>query len=107
VKDPVIAEKLIPKDHGFGVQRVPLETNYFEVYNRDNVHLVDINETPIEWVTENGLEDQRSRVRIRHHRVRHRLRRHHRRLRSDRHPAASTARSWPTSGRTGRSPSSA
>ena len=26
VKDPVVAEKLIPRDHGFGVQRVPLET---------------------------------------------------------------------------------
>jgi cation diffusion facilitator CzcD-associated flavoprotein CzcO len=56
VKDPVLAEKLIPKDHGFGVQRVPLETNYYEVYNRDNVHLVDINETPIECITENGLK---------------------------------------------------
>ena len=55
VKDPVTAEKLIPKDHGFGVQRVPLETSYFEAYNRDNVHLVDISETPIERVTENGL----------------------------------------------------
>ena len=55
VKDPVTAEKLIPKDHGFGVQRVPLETNYFEAYNRDNVHLVDISETPIERVTETGL----------------------------------------------------
>ena len=55
VKDPVTAETLIPKDHGFGVQRVPLETNYFEAYNRDNVHLVDISETPIERVTETGL----------------------------------------------------
>ena len=55
VKDPVVAEKLIPKDHGFGVQRVPLETDYFEVYNRDNVHLVDISETPIERITETGL----------------------------------------------------
>ena len=55
VKDPVTAEKLIPRDHGFGVQRVPLETNYFEAYNRDNVHLVDISETPIERVTETGL----------------------------------------------------
>ena len=40
--DPVVAEKLIPKDHGFGVQRVPLETGYYEAYNRDNVHLVDL-----------------------------------------------------------------
>ncbi len=55
VKDPAVAEKLIPRDHGFGVQRVPMETRYFEVYNRDNVHLVDISETPIEEITETGL----------------------------------------------------
>lgn len=55
VKDPAVAEKLIPRDHGFGVQRVPMETRYFEVYNRDNVHLVDISETPIVEVTETGL----------------------------------------------------
>ena len=55
MKDPVTAEKLIPKDHGFGVQRVPLETNYLEAYNRNNVHLVDINEAPIEQITANGL----------------------------------------------------
>ena len=55
VKDPKVAEKLIPRDHGFGVQRVPLETRYFEAYNRPNVHLVDISETPIVSVTETGL----------------------------------------------------
>ncbi len=55
VNDPAIAEKLIPKDHGFGVQRVPLETRYFEVYNRDNVELVDISETPLERITEKGI----------------------------------------------------
>jgi len=55
VKDPAVAEKLIPRDHGFGVQRVPMETHYFEAYNRDNVHLVDISETPIEEITETGL----------------------------------------------------
>ena len=55
VKDPVITEKLIPRDHGFGVQRVPMETHYFEVYNRDNVRLVDISETPIERLTETGI----------------------------------------------------
>jgi len=55
VRDPKVAEKLIPRDHGFGVQRLPLETKYFEAYNRDNVHLVDIGETPLVCVTENGL----------------------------------------------------
>ena len=56
VDDPVIAEKLIPKDHGFGIQRVPLETHYFEAYNRDNVELVDSGETPITRITPTGIE---------------------------------------------------
>ncbi|MBM45055.1 MAG: cyclohexanone monooxygenase [Acidimicrobiaceae bacterium] len=55
VDDPAVAEKLIPKDHGFGVQRVPMETGYLEAYNRDNVHLVDISETPLERITEKGI----------------------------------------------------
>ena len=55
VHDPVLAEKLVPKDHGFGVQRVPLESGYYEAYNRDNVHLVDLQETPIERITRRGI----------------------------------------------------
>ena len=58
VKDPVTAEKLIPRDHGFGVQRVPLETYYYEAYNRDNVHLIDLNEEKLVRVTENGLRTE-------------------------------------------------
>ena len=42
VKDPITAEKLVPKDYGFGTRRVPLETNYYEVYNQPNVSLVDV-----------------------------------------------------------------
>ena len=56
VHNPMTAEKLIPKDHGFGTRRVPLETRYFEAYNRENVHLIDINETPIERITPNGVQ---------------------------------------------------
>jgi cation diffusion facilitator CzcD-associated flavoprotein CzcO len=55
VKDPDVAEKLIPKNHGFGTRRLPLETFYYEVYNRDNVCLVDLNETPIERITPEGI----------------------------------------------------
>ncbi|HBK11454.1 MAG TPA: cyclohexanone monooxygenase, partial [Gammaproteobacteria bacterium] len=56
VNDPVVAEQLIPKDHGFGIQRVPMETGYFETYNRDNVKLVDGAQTPIVRVTPTGIE---------------------------------------------------
>ena len=55
VDDPAIADKLIPRNHGFGLRRVPMEKNYYEAYNRDNVRLLDIRETPIERVTEDGV----------------------------------------------------
>ncbi|HYZ22361.1 MAG TPA: NAD(P)/FAD-dependent oxidoreductase [Rhodopila sp.] len=56
VKDPQVAEKLIPKDHGFGARRVPLESGYFETYNRDNVLLVDtLDDEPIERITPRGI----------------------------------------------------
>jgi cation diffusion facilitator CzcD-associated flavoprotein CzcO len=56
VKDPAIAEQLIPKNHGFGTRRVPLESGYFEVYNQPNVKLVDITATPIERITPTGIK---------------------------------------------------
>ena len=55
VKDPETAEKLIPRDHGFGTRRVPMETNYYETYNRDDVTLVDVSGTGIERFVEGGL----------------------------------------------------
>ena len=55
VKDQRIAEKLIPTDHPFGGKRVPMETNYYETYNKDNVTLVDIREAPIVEIAETGI----------------------------------------------------
>ena len=55
VKDPVVAEMLAPKDHPFGAKRIPLETGYYEVYNQDNVKLVDIKSTPITEITATGV----------------------------------------------------
>ena len=55
VNDPTIAELLIPNDHGFGTRRVPLETGYYETYNRSNVDLVDLNKTPIIKITPGGI----------------------------------------------------
>jgi cation diffusion facilitator CzcD-associated flavoprotein CzcO len=56
VKDPVVAEKLIPRDHPFGSKRIPLETGYYDAYNRDNVLLVDVREAPIERITSRGVK---------------------------------------------------
>lgn len=50
VRDPAIAEKLIP-DHFVMTKRPILENGYFETYNRDNVTLVDLREDPIERFT--------------------------------------------------------
>ena len=56
VKDPATAEKLIPTDHGYAGKRPPYVTDYYEAYNRPNVSLIDLNETPITAVTETGIE---------------------------------------------------
>ncbi len=56
VKDPAVAEMLIPKCHGFGTRRVPQETGYFEAFNLPHVKLVDIKATPIERITETGIK---------------------------------------------------
>ena len=55
IDDPAIADKLIPKHYGFGTYRVPLETNYYDAFNRNNVHLVDVKAHPIEGFTADGL----------------------------------------------------
>ena len=56
VKDPVVAELLAPKDHPFGSKRIPCETGYYDVYNQDNVLLVDVREAPIERITPKGVK---------------------------------------------------
>lgn len=55
VKDPVVAEKLTPRDHGFATKRPPIDSGYFETFNRDNVLLVDIKAEPIIEVTPKGI----------------------------------------------------
>jgi cyclohexanone monooxygenase len=56
VKDPVVAEKLTPKGYPYGTKRQPLDTNYYETFNKDNVLLVDAStDGAIEEITENGI----------------------------------------------------
>jgi len=56
VHDPVVAEMLVPKDHMFGSKRLPCESGYYEVYNQDNVLLVDVRAAPIERITPKGVK---------------------------------------------------
>jgi cation diffusion facilitator CzcD-associated flavoprotein CzcO len=58
IKDPVIAAKLTDIDHPYAAKRPPIDTNYFEAFNRPNVQLVDIRETPIAEVTPDGVRTQ-------------------------------------------------
>jgi cyclohexanone monooxygenase len=54
---PEMAEKLAPTvpPHPYGVKRISLEQAYWEVFNQDNVDLVDLRENPIERVVESGV----------------------------------------------------
>ena len=56
VSDPVLAEKLTPKDIHIGTKRLCLDTQYFETFNRDNVSLVDIRSTPIQEINGVGVK---------------------------------------------------
>jgi cyclohexanone monooxygenase len=55
VNDPAVAELLCPDDHAFGTKRLPMETDYYETFNRDNVSLVRVKDNPIEQITPTGL----------------------------------------------------
>jgi cyclohexanone monooxygenase len=55
VRDPQVAEALVPKDHPIGTKRICVDTDYYDSFNRDNVALVDVRQTPIERVTPEGL----------------------------------------------------
>ena len=55
IKDPAIADLVVPTEYGFGTYRVPLENGFYDVFNQDNVEVVDVKTTPIERFTEKGL----------------------------------------------------
>lgn len=55
VNDPDIAEKLSPRTYPLSSKRMCVDTGYFEVYNQDNVELIDIHEQPIETFTADGI----------------------------------------------------
>uniref|UniRef100_L7J5P6 Cyclopentanone 1,2-monooxygenase n=1 Tax=Pyricularia oryzae (strain P131) TaxID=1143193 RepID=L7J5P6_PYRO1 len=57
VGDPAKRELLAPKEmpHFFGVKRPCLESDYYEQFNRENFHLVDVKNNPIERFTKKGI----------------------------------------------------
>jgi len=55
VKDPAKAAVLANIDHPFAAKRPPIDTDYFETFNRDNVSLVDLRATPIVEIVPQGI----------------------------------------------------
>ncbi len=56
VNDPEIADMLTPKGYPLFAKRPPLDHGFYEAFNRDNVHLVDIKDRePIVEITETGV----------------------------------------------------
>jgi cyclohexanone monooxygenase len=55
VRDPKVAEILSPRDHPVGTKRICVDTEYYEAFNRPNVHLVNLRDTPIEAITPAGV----------------------------------------------------
>ena len=56
VKDPQVAEKLLPKNYGLGCKRQVLDRDYYDTFNRDNVLLVDVQENPIKAIDSTGVQ---------------------------------------------------
>ena len=55
VRDPATAAMLADIDHPYAAKRPPIDTDYFETFNRDNVALVDLRADPIEAITPDGI----------------------------------------------------
>lgn len=55
IDDPVLREKLVPKGHAFAARRPSVDSGYFQAFNRDNVELADLRESPIVEFTPEGI----------------------------------------------------
>lgn len=55
VADPVVREKLTPRDFPYGARRPSVDSGYFQAFNRDNVELADLRESPIVEFTAAGI----------------------------------------------------
>jgi cation diffusion facilitator CzcD-associated flavoprotein CzcO len=55
VENPWLRDKLTPNGFPFGTRRPSVDSGYFAAFNRPNVDLIDISETPIERFTSTGI----------------------------------------------------
>ena len=47
-------------DHPYAGKRPPIDSNYFETYNRDNVNLIDLRRDPIKCINKKGIETEKN-----------------------------------------------
>jgi cation diffusion facilitator CzcD-associated flavoprotein CzcO len=64
LNDEKKADILAPRKqpHPFGTKRPCLEQTFYEVFNQDNVDIVDLQVSPIEEITETGIKNMDGRV---------------------------------------------
>src|SRR6266540_973269 len=55
VRDPAVAETLLPRHYPLGTKRLCVDTDYYATFNRGNVTLIDLKTSPIEAITPDGL----------------------------------------------------
>ena len=48
------------RDSPYAGKRPPIDSNYFETFNRDNVNLVDLRSEPIELIDRNGIKTKKN-----------------------------------------------
>jgi len=56
VQDPEKLEMLTPRGYALGTKRICVGTNYYETFNRPNVELVSVKDTPISRITTKGVQ---------------------------------------------------
>jgi cation diffusion facilitator CzcD-associated flavoprotein CzcO len=56
VKDPEVAERVVPDAYPIGTRRLCVDTGYYEIFNQDNVTLADVRSDPIRRITPAGIE---------------------------------------------------
>jgi cation diffusion facilitator CzcD-associated flavoprotein CzcO len=56
ITDQAVADILLPHNHPIGTKRICVDSHYYETYNRPNVTLVDVRNSPIETITPTGIQ---------------------------------------------------
>lgn len=56
VTDPEVAARLTPVGYPIGAKRICVDTDFYATFNRQNVSLISVSETPIETINATGIK---------------------------------------------------